>query len=312
MTSNQVHCTAKERVNRMNTISCSDVLTIAGMLLVTAFTSSVVASDTNEAQCEGSFQVSINDVSYKLKVAQPDTLWFQGKVELDNRLVNCVSGIAIKPSNGWQQVVTGPQGKVNSTVLNAQRKSLNRSSQGDFLLPNRGGKQVDFWVQVPEGKIMQPGNYRADFELSLFGKQVDAVVKNASLDYTIKPFVRARIEAKSSSRISVSGARITVDMGNLTNQNHRALDIIVISNASVKLELNSLNNGHLVNTRKPTHKVPYTTSLQGQNIDLDSPIFLNTRRGNQTRFNMAFENKAVPGATAGQYEDEMTVSLIAY
>ncbi|MGR5156545.1 hypothetical protein [Vibrio owensii] len=296
----------------MKTVNCSDVLTFATVLFLTAFASPLLANDGSEAKCEGTFRVSINDTPYKPRVTQPDTLWFQGKIELDSQLVNCMSGIVIKPSNGWQQVVSGPQGKVNSTILNTQRKSLNRTPQGDFLLPNRGSKQVDFWVQVPDGRTMQPGDYRADFEFSLLVKQVEVGVRNAGLDYTIKPFVRARIEAKSSSNVSVSGASVTVDMGNLTKQNRRDLDIVVVSNASVKLELDSLNHGYLVNTKKSSHKVPYTTFLQGQTLGLDSPVFLNTHRGNQTRFNMAFENKAVPGAAAGRYEDEMTISLIAY
>ncbi|MET2852256.1 hypothetical protein ABXV24_10210 [Vibrio owensii] len=296
----------------MNIDKRSEALTMASILLLAVFASPILANDVNEDQCRGAFSASINATPYKPSVTQPDTLWFQGKVILDNQLVHCVSSIVVKPSNGWQQVVSGPQGKVNSTILNTQRKSLNRNPQGDFLLPNRGAKQVDFWIQVPQGKTMHPGNYRADFDFSLLGSKVESVTKSAGLDYVIRPFVRARIEANSSSHVSVSGARVTVDMGNLTKQNRRDLDIVVVSNASVKLELDSLNHGHLVNKSKPSHKIPYTTSLQGQTLGLGSSVFLNTLESNQTRFNMAFENKAMPGAAAGRYEDEMTISLIAY
>ncbi len=90
----------------MKTVNRSDVLTFATVLFLTAFASPLLANDASEAQCGGTFRVSINDTPYKPHVTQPDTLWFQGKIELDSQLVNCMSGIVIKPSNGWQQVVS--------------------------------------------------------------------------------------------------------------------------------------------------------------------------------------------------------------
>ncbi|WP_434528905.1 hypothetical protein [Vibrio sp. K4] len=294
--------------SRMNTYAIATA--ISAMAL--SFSGIVNAEPNHDASCDGTYSVDIDNMPQKPLASKPNALWFQGHVTLDRELITCVRHVEISAKSGWQHVLNGPNGKVTSTLLNEQKKSLNRNASGNFVLPVRGSQRVPFWIHVPQGKVMDPGFYKGDFEFIANGDFTSERNQFQSLDYTLPAFVRARIEPQNNAWISVAGTSVSVDMGNLTKQNTRKIDVYVLSNATVRLEVDSINNGYLVNTQKASHKIPYTTFLQGRKLELDTPTILNTRKGKQTRFNMAFQNQAVPGAAAGQYEDEMTISLIAY
>ncbi|MGR5133763.1 hypothetical protein [Vibrio alfacsensis] len=295
----------KSRINIYTIISVVSAIAFG-------FSGTVNAESNNDVSCSGAYTVQIDNTPQKPLASKPNALWFQGHVTLDRDLVSCVRHIEISAKSGWQHVLNGPKGKVTSTVLNEQKKSLSRNASGNFILPVRGSQRVAFWIHVPQGKVMDSGFYKGDFEFIANGDLTPERSHFQSLDYTLPAFVRARIEAPNNAWISVTGTNVSVDMGNLTKQNTRKIDVYILSNATVRLEVDSTNNGYLVNTQKSSHRIPYSTFLQGQKLELDTPMILNTRKGKQSRFNLAFQNKAVPGATAGQYEDEMTISLIAY
>lgn len=289
-----------------------NVLRIVCFCLWFGFSSRAFAQPIQQKQCAGHFTAQFANTANSALVTQPNALWFQGTVQLDRQLASCVNAIEIKPTNGWQHVVQGPLGNIPSSILSTQRKSVTRNPQGAFILPTLGQRQIDFWVHIPNGKESTPGHYHGDFTVSVVTPHSHITPVYASLNFAIKPFVRARIEAKNKQWVTVSGTNVRVNMGNLTQKNKRDLDIIVTSNASVKLEVRSQNDGYLVNVARSRYKIPYAVSLQGRQLEHGAPIFLNIGKNSQSRFTMGFENTAVPGAAHGRYEDKMTVSLIAY
>lgn len=286
------------------------LIVIAGLIFGVQAT--VFAQEESTDGCTGDLNIQLSNIPKTTTITQPNTLWFYGEITIDRQLASCINSIEIVPKRSWSHVLRGPTGDVESTVLNGQRKSISRNTAGNFLLPTKGQGSLHFWIKMPKGKLLTPGTYSGDFAFRTISNQAPTREKYASINYTVMPFVRARIEARNNPWVSVSGASISVNMGNLTIKNRRKLTLVVLSNTSVKLEIDSENNQKLVNQLRPDFSVPYYVKVDGRNANHNSPMFLNTRQNKQTKVQLAFENKAIPGAKAGRYEDEMTISLIAY
>ncbi|MGY5829874.1 hypothetical protein ACXHQJ_07245 [Vibrio vulnificus] len=271
----------------------------------------LAAAEPATQACQGEFVVQLSSHPVDKASSSDNALWFQGYVKLEGALLACSPQLVIHAKNGWKEPIVGPQGAVASSLLDGQRKSLHRDQQGNFILPLQGRKRSEFWVHIPQGKVLLSGLYQSDFEFKVkaagneFGRAV-------SLNYQVKPFVRARVESRQGAHVSVSGTNVSIDMGNLTEKNQRQLDVIVVSNGSVKLELDSRNQGDMVNVKNARYKIPYATSLNGQPLRLNAPHYLRPHQQRETRFRLQFENTPMPSAREGRYEDEMTIMLTAF
>lgn len=302
----------KEYVMNSKEHKCQWIQYILGGLII-IFCSPVLAN--NIVTCGGEWSVSVSNNPVDTSLRDRGDFWFPASIELSKSLAMCVKTVEIESmGRGVDRIVRGPQGGVASSLSDEKRVPLIQNGKGSYVLQTLGKRRINFWLYISKGKHLSPGMYNSELRFAINPNTEHNSERYASFQYTAKPYVKARLNGQGQNGLSYTGSSIRLDIGNLTKKNHHTLDFIVQSNTSVKVWLTSENKGQLVNMDAPHRTIPYFIIIGGRRNTLASPIeynLYNTSNLKGVPLKIGVENEASPYATAGIYQDVMTMSLFA-
>ncbi len=272
-------------------------------------------SAKSEEACDGEWTVSLSNTSVNSSARERGDLWFPAYIELSKSLSSCVQWIEIEPlGRGGDRIIKGPQSDVVSSLSDDKRIPLAKNGKGQYVLKTLGKRRIRFWLYLANGRQLSPGVYSGELGFSINHYAGRERLRYAQFKYSVKPYVKARINGQGKNGLSFTGSSIRLDMGNLTKRNHRVLDFTVQSNSSVRVWLASENKGNLVNIEIPNRTIPYFITIDGRRRSLNTPVeyrMYNASNLEGTPLKIGVENHPSPYATAGIYQDVMTVSLFA-
>jgi spore coat protein U-like protein len=203
-------------------------------------------------------------------------------------------------------------------------KDLPSATAGEILhgtLNGREEPQHDFYLVIPQQQVVPPGVYRDTITVTLYEGSLSSYTEVRSRNVRIQAAVGEQIDVSvTDNGMPFDAGRTTrvIDFGILTEGATSIFDMLVRSNAGYSVMLESQNGGAM-KILDPTDPsiVPYVFQVNGAAINLsgDNPVTVSsstarTPPGGITH-DMNVTVGAIGNATAGDYEDNITITVIA-
>jgi spore coat protein U-like protein len=189
-------------------------------------------------------------------------------------------------------------------------------------VPGSAGQVIplSFVFFIPPGQVVPPGTYTDQVNISIY----DAYNTVGSPQATRTITIRAAVVAGAAMSIVPSGApfnssrpQYTLNFGQLTTGQQQACDILIKQNNNCTLFYSSANSGVLKQVPTPTtDQIPYTCQVAGSLLDLTQAGSISLPSGisagpDGSRYPVNITIGNVANATAGTYEDQITITVQA-
>jgi spore coat protein U-like protein len=192
---------------------------------------------------------------------------------------------------------------------------------GGTLGPGDQSHQRLFYLAVPAHQVVPPGTYRDTVAITLYEGDLSAYTEIRSRNVQIQAFVPERIDLSvvdTGMAMDPSRSSRVIDFGSLTQGKTSSFDLLVRSNAGYTITMMSENNGAMkILDPGDSSTIPYVFRLAGSAINLDSKraTVISSSATSTTAagepHNMQVTIGPVGDATAGDYQDNLTITIIA-
>jgi hypothetical protein len=189
-------------------------------------------------------------------------------------------------------------------------------------VPGKGGQVVplSFVFFIPPGQVVAPGNYTDQVTFSIY----DAY--NSINAPQVTKIVTLRVAVAASAAMSIvptggsfnsSRPQYTLNFGALSTGQRQSCDVLIKQNNNCTVFYSSANRGVLKQVPVPSSdQIPYTCSAAGSLIDLSQPGNIGLPGGispgsDGARYPIEITIGNIDGASAGNYEDQITLTVQA-
>ncbi|MCC5855104.1 MAG: hypothetical protein JJU10_05380 [Idiomarina sp.] len=291
------------------------LLTLAAVLFACVTVPKVYAQQGNPA-CAGNWFFTLSSHQAEFRQEEQLTMWIPGEVRLVGNLKECISFVTMRGNRGDYIEFDNGLYRLNAQPFDDNRNPLMRTPDGDgWILPLQANRERQrFWFRVPQAGFANPGTYVATIEALLNGDDVTNTIresKNAQFEFTIASLVSLKVRAEGLSWMQGSNSHYRIDLGALHSGTTREFDLIVRSNADVRLSISSANQGMLRHNDRPEALIPYQVRLQNTLMSLSNLDGLDLSLSGPSqdwRVPMRITIPDVGLAWAGQYGDIITVT----
>lgn len=189
-------------------------------------------------------------------------------------------------------------------------------------LPGPSGQVVplSFVFFIPPGQVVPPGSYTDRITVSIYDAYNSVGAPQATRTITI----RATVIAGAAVSIVPTGApfnagrpQYTLNFGLLSTGQQQSCDVLIKQNNNCTVFYSSANRGVLRQVPVPTtDQIPYSLMAAGVTLDLSQPGSIALPPGispgpDGSRYPVTITIGSVGNATAGTYEDQVTITVQA-
>lgn len=208
--------------------------------------------------------------------------------------------------------LTSPNGR--SLLIDATA-NVPAAAQLGGQVPVNNTEKFNYRIVIPRGQFAAPGSYADTLTLELYALndtgQPGTPVDNTTLrlSYTVPQILSVNIKG--------AGTTTTVDFGELTQGEQRAVTVQARSNHSYDLNISSANQGAMKLTPPVPNRnwtVGYEARLNGQLLDLHNGASvqkLPPTHSEDASYNLLVTVGDVAKKRAGKYEDVITLQINA-
>jgi hypothetical protein len=188
------------------------------------------------------------------------------------------------------------------------------SSTGTQVIP------LSFTFFVPTGQVVPPGTYTDQVTFSVYPAYNSTGMPDTTATITFSVVVAAGAAISivpTGSSFNSSAPQLTMDFGVLQTGASQSADVLIKQNNNCTVNYSSANSGVLKQIPTPTtDQIPYTLSAEGQTISLAQPGSITLPSGvspqpNGNRYPLTVTIGTVGNPSAGTYQDEITISVVA-
>ena len=183
-------------------------------------------------------------------------------------------------------------------------------------IPVNTTEDFTYRIVIPRGQFAAPGNYADTLTLELYALDSAGQPKSASVDSTTLQ-LSYTVPQILSVNVKGAGTTTTMDFGELSTGEQKAVIIQARSNRSYDLNVSSENHGVMVLMPPvPNRKwsVGYEAELNSQRLDLHSGSSvqkLPPTHSEEANYSLKVAVGDVSKKRAGKYEDVITVQINA-
>ncbi len=179
---------------------------------------------------------------------------------------------------------------------------------------------LSFTLYIPPSQLVPPGTYTDQITVSIYRTYDDTSAPQDTRTITVTAVVAAAVAlavVPSGSSFSSSASQ-SLNFGTLTTGRSLGCDLLVRKNTGCNISFSSRNGGVMKLMSSPeTDQVPYTCTVNGSLLNLASPAQISLPSGvslsqDGSRLPVEVTIGSVGGATAGNYQDEITITVIAF
>ena len=169
-------------------------------------------------------------------------------------------------------------------------------------------------VKLPPGQVNSSGHYDEIVRLRFFDS-VGALKEERTIPISVRVQPRAQVSIAGTATSFGQGYRNAVlRLGNLENGVSNHVYLLLRSNETVRVNLNSANRGELRSVSNLGDGVPYTLSIDGVQVSLSQPVILTRippRSLDGASYRMVATVPEVGNRYAGEYRDVITINVDA-
>ncbi|MBY5980494.1 hypothetical protein [Ferrimonas balearica] len=287
-------------------------MTIRRMMGLAVLASCLLPLGARAEPCEGNWEVEIRTASATSDHKGDRGTWVPATLLMDRSLARCAREFVLQPARGGRLTLTGPAANPAYQITNALRQNISPTGRDRYVMPLIGKQRMEFWLHIPGGRDLMPGNYAGDLRAQIIGQKAEGP-RNLNFDLAVAPYVRAKLPTEGTGWISGTGPSVKLELGDLSRTNRQTLPVVVESNGFVQMSLSSQNQGSLKHLRNSDIEVPYVVKVAKRQYQLTDQVRIDVaqRPVRGQRVELVFENEAQPYARAGKYQDVVTISLFA-
>lgn len=219
-------------------------------------------------------------------LSEPGRLLLAGPAATGDRLALSISG---QPS-GTEPVAAAPVDAASITVGTQQDQTLR------------------LWLRPEPGQWLAAGNWQH----TVLARLIDA--QGRTLD-TREVRISAQVDATVRAQFSdtAGGSQLArLDFGLLQQGARRSTTLDVQANTPHSVVLESAQRGHLTNARAPqSPAIAWTLRINGQTVGLATAARLPFAAGGRQRHVLEAEIGSVERVLAGEYRDELQITITA-
>lgn len=175
------------------------------------------------------------------------------------------------------------------------------------VLPAGQVRSLPLWLVPDAAQWLPPGTYRQSIVVRLLdsaGLTLDALQLSVSAD--IQATARAEFSGGAAGRVA------RLDFGQLQQGARRAAALDVTANTPHRVTLESASGARLVNLREPdSTPIPWSLRVNGSRVDLSRPASLPFTAQGRVRHTFEAEIGAVERVLAGDYADDLRITITA-
>lgn len=262
-------------------------------------------------------------------VEYPNTVnFFLTKTKPGNRSYAVTAGPSANTGTYQRQLASGAE-RLNYQLYTSSARSFvlkapPTATAGEVisgLTNDREGTLIPlaFTFNIPPNQIVLPGTYTDQVTVSVYDRYNDtgAPFDTRTISLTVVVTAGATLSlVPSGSGFSESTSQ-NMNFGSLSAGQNLGCDLLVRKNTGCTLTFSSRNGGVMKMIPKPTEdRVPYSCTVGGNPLQLDKPVQINlpsgvspSQEGNRLPVRITIGN--LGNAEAGDYQDEITINLIA-
>lgn len=227
--------------------------------------------------------------------------------------------VAIGTSSGARRLIgSSSREQLNYEIFGDQAIRLPNEQSPGFGLPvSLAANQetvLRLQVRVRPGQVVPSGHYDENVQLLLLDR-AGAVQEDRRFPLSVRVEPRAQVNIAGTAGIFSTGVRSAVlDLGELSDGSSNYIFLQFRSNESVRIRLNSQNNGVLRNVALPKEQIGYQLVVDGTLVDLTGPVTLRRsppRSLDGASYRAVVTVPVVGFKFAGEYRDLITVSVDA-
>lgn len=212
-----------------------------------------------------------------------------------------------------------------SSAMTYQMKDPPTANANEVIsgsLAGKGGQVVplNFVFFIPAGQVVPAGTYTDQITFSVYPSYDSSGAPYISTTVTFSVVVAAAAAVSivpTGSSFDNSAPQLTLDFGALQTGEAKSCDLLIKQNNNCTVYYSSANNGVLKQIPTPTaDQIPYQVSASGLNMDLSHPSSFVLPPGvspqpDGNRYPLTITIGSVDSPTAGTYQDQITVSVVA-
>ncbi len=282
------------------------------MLAVLALFASFNAASKKNDSCQGDFSVQFNAQQVEFKKEGNISAWIPGIVDVQGELKQCAKFLHFSSVSTSQIQLRGAGNKLEGQLFDEAYRALSSTSKGGYSLSLKRSGSTRVWLRLPSAGFSPAGEYTGRLEAKLVG--VDEIKSRiVDIEFHSQPVVSMKVPSVAEPWLSQSGNNYRVDMGEMTSGSTRNIILAMRSNASVQIEVIS-QYGHLQHRSLPNQYIDYRLQLNGTSWDPKTTFVEqlgHLQRNRYTYIPFAIMVAPQPRAYAGQYSDQLTITVTA-
>ncbi len=212
------------------------------------------------------------------------------------------------------QLYTSPA--MNSVLKAPPEANINEVISGLVVAQAPQTIPLVLTVFIPPSQIVAPGTYTDQVTFGVYTTYNDIGAAQDTRTLTLTVIVSSGVALSivpAGSGFS-SSTHQSLDFGELANGQIKSCDLVLHRNTGCIVTLDSANHGVLKLIPATADKIVYTCQCNGALLDLNSSANLNfssdiSTNMNESRMPIAFTIGTVEKASAGKYQDQITITL---
>ncbi len=178
---------------------------------------------------------------------------------------------------------------------------------------------LSFTFNIPPNQLVLPGTYTDQITVSIYDRYNDngAPFDTRTITFTVVVAAGASLSLVPSGSGFSSHSSQNMNFGSLSQGQNLGCDLLVRKNAGCSLAFSSRNGGVMKMIPTPTaDQVPYSCTVSGNPLPLANPAQINLPAGvspsqDGNRLPVRITIGDLGSAAAGDYQDEITITLVA-
>jgi hypothetical protein len=234
------------------------------------------------------------------------------RVQLSNELFDCADEIWVEAVNSNKMTFWGPGRNKNGKLQDSQFKQI--SVKKGLWKTGLDGRETQLWIKLTHYSLFPAGTYTGRVKVSVISKNKVVEEQFLDIEYYSEPKISISLDNSSQSKISGNGGDYQIDLGELVSNARFDWGIKVLSNSAYDIVLDSEYNGlrHDVNA---SALIDYTISFDNVKISSSEQLtrtydFFSSV--NNTWFGFSFELGNVDLMPAGNYQDNLSLTIYPY
>jgi hypothetical protein len=196
----------------------------------------------------------------------------------------------------------------------------NRTESLAIRVPPGRSENLPVRLRLPANQRVLAGRYAGTLDFSLEpgpradnpgqGDPVDwnALNRPVSVAVQVAPRVQANFTAVDA--VSGNGRLASVNLGELTSGETRALGIQIRANIDVDISVRSVNGGNLIHSSDGRSQIPYALTVLGTPVDLSQETMLAGQASVSGVTNaLLIRIGSIAGARSGSYGDQIVFTI---